>query len=137
MDPQLVKLALAGIALLGCIGLFFGIGLALAAHKFAVEANPLIEEVLESLAGAQCGGCGYPGCEGYAIAAADRKSTRLNSNHNSISYTLFFFLLRRPPKSPLFPPRPLSRPEELWGPRPGARGGGCGYPGCEGYAIAV
>jgi len=68
MDPALVKIALGGIALLGCIGLFFGIGLALAAHKFAVEANPLIEEVLESLAGAQCGGCGYPGCEGYAIA---------------------------------------------------------------------
>ena len=71
MDPTLVKLALGGIALLGCIGLFFGIGLALAAHKFAVEINPLVHEVLESLAGAQCGGCGYPGCEGYAIAVVN------------------------------------------------------------------
>jgi electron transport complex protein RnfB len=68
MDPALLKIAIGGVALLGCIGLFFGIGLALAAHKFAVESDPLIEEVLESLAGAQCGGCGYPGCEGYAIA---------------------------------------------------------------------
>jgi electron transport complex protein RnfB len=68
MDPQLLKIALGGVALLICIGLFFGIGLALAAHRFAVEANPLVEEVLETLAGAQCGGCGYPGCEGYAIA---------------------------------------------------------------------
>lgn len=57
--------------MLACIGLFFGIGLALAAHKFAVESDPLIEEVLESLAGAQCGGCGYPGCEGYAIAVVN------------------------------------------------------------------
>lgn len=71
MDPALVKLALGGVALLACIGLFFGIGLALAAHKFAVETDPLIEEVLESLAGAQCGGCGYPGCEGYAIAVVN------------------------------------------------------------------
>ncbi|MBA3015840.1 MAG: Fe-S cluster domain-containing protein [Proteobacteria bacterium] len=71
MDPVLIKLALGGIALLGCIGLFFGIGLALAAHKFAVEINPLVHEVLESLAGAQCGGCGYPGCEGYAIAVVN------------------------------------------------------------------
>lgn len=71
MDPALVKLALGGVALLACIGLFFGIGLALAAHKFAVESDPLIEEVLESLAGAQCGGCGYPGCEGYAIAVVN------------------------------------------------------------------
>ena len=71
MDPSLVKLALGGVALLGCIGLFFGIGLALAAHKFAVEVNPLVQEVLESLAGAQCGGCGYPGCEGYAMAVVN------------------------------------------------------------------
>ncbi len=71
MDPALVKLALGGVALLACIGLFFGIGLALAAHKFAVEIDPLIEKVLESLAGAQCGGCGYPGCEGYAIAVVN------------------------------------------------------------------
>ncbi len=71
MDPALVKIALGGVALLACIGLFFGIGLALAAHKFAVETDPLIEEVLESLAGAQCGGCGYPGCEGYAIAVVN------------------------------------------------------------------
>ena len=37
MDPELMKLALGGLAVLGSIGLFFGIGLALAAHKFAVE----------------------------------------------------------------------------------------------------
>lgn len=67
MDPELIKLAIGGLVLLGCIGLFFGIGLAIAAQKFAVESNPLIEEVLESLPLANCGGCGYPGCEGYAI----------------------------------------------------------------------
>jgi Na+-translocating ferredoxin:NAD+ oxidoreductase subunit B len=68
MDPVLIKLALGGIAVLVCIGLLFGIGLALAAQKFAVEGNPKVEEVLEVLAGAQCGGCGYAGCEGYAEA---------------------------------------------------------------------
>ena len=71
MDPVLVNIALGGVAMLVCIGLFFGIGLAMAAHKFAVEINPLVEEVLESLAGAQCGGCGYAGCEGYAIAVVN------------------------------------------------------------------
>lgn len=53
MDPILVKAALGGVAVLGCIGLFFGIGLALAAHKFGVEINPKVEEVMETLAGAQ------------------------------------------------------------------------------------
>jgi len=71
MDPALIKLALVGIAFLVCIGLLFGIGLALAAQKFAVEGNPKVEEVLEVLAGAQCGGCGYAGCEGYAEAVVN------------------------------------------------------------------
>lgn len=71
MDPVLIKIALGGVALLGCIGMFFGIGLALAAHKFAVQGNPKVEEVLEVLAGAQCGGCGFPGCEGYADAVVN------------------------------------------------------------------
>jgi electron transport complex protein RnfB len=53
MDPALIKLALGGLAVLGCIGLFFGIGLGLAAHKFAVQINPKVEEVIEALAGAQ------------------------------------------------------------------------------------
>ncbi len=68
MDPVLLKLALGGLAVLGCIGLFFGVGLAMAAHKFAVESDPKVEEVLEVLAGAQCGGCGFAGCEAYADA---------------------------------------------------------------------
>jgi Na+-translocating ferredoxin:NAD+ oxidoreductase subunit B len=53
MDPVYIKMALGGLAVLGCIGLFFGIGLALAAHKFAVKINPKVEAVLETLAGAQ------------------------------------------------------------------------------------
>jgi Na+-translocating ferredoxin:NAD+ oxidoreductase subunit B len=53
MDPVLIKMAIGGLVLLGCIGLFFGIGLALAAHRFAVQVNPKVEEVLEVLAGAQ------------------------------------------------------------------------------------
>ena len=71
MQPELIQIALTGLALLGSIGLFFGIGLALAAHKFAVERNPKVEEVMEVLPQAQCGGCGYAGCEGYARAVVE------------------------------------------------------------------
>src|SRR3990167_6889850 len=40
----------------------------------------------------------------------DRKSTRLNSSHSQISYFLFFFLMiRRPPRSTLFPYTTLFR----------------------------
>jgi len=36
--------------------------------KFRVEVDPKIEEVLEALPGANCGGCGYMGCSDYAAA---------------------------------------------------------------------
>src|SRR3989338_3605104 len=40
----------------------------------------------------------------------DRKSTRLNSSHRSISHAVFFFLMiRRPPRSTLFPYTTLFR----------------------------
>src|SRR3990172_3770529 len=40
----------------------------------------------------------------------DRKSTRLNSSHVYISYSLFFYLMMRPPpRSTLFPYTPLFR----------------------------
>src|SRR3989338_2133469 len=48
--------------------------------------------------------------ERWGRARRDRKSTRLNSSHSSISYSLFFFLMtRRPPRSPLFPYTTLFR----------------------------
>ena len=53
MDPLLIKAALGGVVTLGSIGLFFGIGLALAAYKFHVEPDPQVEKVLHTLAGAQ------------------------------------------------------------------------------------
>lgn len=71
MDYLYIQLALGGLVVLGCIGLFFGIGLGLAAHKFAVEINPKVEEVKEALAGAQCGACGFAGCEAYAEAVVN------------------------------------------------------------------
>ncbi len=37
---------------------------------FHVEVNPLISEIREVLPGTNCGACGYPGCDGYAAAAA-------------------------------------------------------------------
>ncbi len=53
---------------IGGLGLLFGASLAYASKKFAVEVDPKIEEILEKLPGANCGGCGYPGCSGYAEA---------------------------------------------------------------------
>jgi len=55
---------------LGGMGLIFGAGLAYASQKFAVEIDPKAVAVREVLPGANCGGCGYPGCDGFANAVA-------------------------------------------------------------------
>ncbi|HKK91179.1 MAG TPA: RnfABCDGE type electron transport complex subunit B [Desulfobacteraceae bacterium] len=39
-----------------------------ASKAFHVESDPRVEEVLEALPGANCGGCGYLGCSEYAVA---------------------------------------------------------------------
>ena len=51
---------------LGGVGFILGALLAFASKKFAVEVNPQVEAVIEALPGANCGGCGYPGCAVYA-----------------------------------------------------------------------
>ena len=61
---------LYSILVLGILGALFGALLAVAAKVFAVEVDPKQEAVRECLAGANCGGCGYPGCDGYAAAVA-------------------------------------------------------------------
>ncbi|MFZ5974358.1 MAG: RnfABCDGE type electron transport complex subunit B [Bacillota bacterium] len=61
-------------AVLGGLGLVLGLLLALASRKFAVEADPKVEAVRELLAGANCGACGFPGCNGLAAAMAEGKA---------------------------------------------------------------
>jgi Na+-translocating ferredoxin:NAD+ oxidoreductase RNF subunit RnfB len=39
-------------------------------EKFKVERDPKIDELRAILPGVNCGGCGYPGCDGYAEAIA-------------------------------------------------------------------
>ncbi|MGL5328258.1 MAG: RnfABCDGE type electron transport complex subunit B [Peptostreptococcaceae bacterium] len=59
------------IMLLGAMGLLFGGILAFASKVFAVEVDERVEKILEVLPGANCGGCGFPGCGGLANAIVD------------------------------------------------------------------
>ena len=59
---------LIAIALLGGLGLAFGLVLAAASKVFYVETDPRLEQLNECLPGANCGGCGYAGCGAYAEA---------------------------------------------------------------------
>ena len=55
-------------AILGVLGLVFGLVLTFADKKFRVHVDERIEKVRACLGGANCGACGYTGCDGFAEA---------------------------------------------------------------------
>ncbi|WMW25889.1 Rnf electron transport complex subunit RnfB [Methanolobus sediminis] len=63
---ELVTLLVKATAILGGLGLAVGVMLVVASKKFKVETNPLVDEIVEVLPGANCGACGYAGCADFA-----------------------------------------------------------------------
>lgn len=61
---------LTAVLLVGVIALIAGLGLAIASVALAVPKDELTEKLRECLPGANCGACGYSGCDGYAAAMA-------------------------------------------------------------------
>ena len=59
---------LSAVIVLGCIALVAAVILYVCSKKFAVKEDPRIAQVTEVLPGANCGGCGFPGCSGMADA---------------------------------------------------------------------
>lgn len=57
------------IAIVG-LALFFGLILGIAAVRFKVEGDPVVDKLDSCLPQTQCGQCTYPGCRPYAEAIA-------------------------------------------------------------------
>jgi electron transport complex protein RnfB len=62
---------IAAILSLTLLGIALGLGLGVAAKKFAVEGNPVVDELTALMPGSNCGQCGFPGCAGAAAAIVD------------------------------------------------------------------
>jgi RnfABCDGE-type electron transport complex B subunit len=58
------------------LALAFVLGTTLGFFKnfFAVKEDPIVHEIRAILPGANCGACGFPGCDGYAAAVAEKKA---------------------------------------------------------------
>jgi Na+-translocating ferredoxin:NAD+ oxidoreductase RNF subunit RnfB len=65
---------LAAAIVMGVLGLLAAAGLGYAARIFYVEVDPKVTAVEQALPGANCGGCGFPGCSGAAVAIAGGKA---------------------------------------------------------------
>ncbi len=65
MDFKLIFLA---VAVLAGLGIVLGLLIAVVSKVFKVEEDTRVEQILPLLPGANCGGCGFPGCSGMADA---------------------------------------------------------------------
>ena len=63
----------------GLVGIILGVFLGVSGEKFKVEVDPREEAILEALPGNNCGGCGYPGCSGYAASIVNKEVDNLNA----------------------------------------------------------
>ena len=61
---------LLAAGIIGAIGIIIGVFLGIASEKFKVEVDEKEILVRAELPGNNCGGCGFPGCDGLAAAIA-------------------------------------------------------------------
>lgn len=66
-----ISMILIPAAILAALGAFFGVLLAIASRVFAVKVDERVPQVREALPGANCGGCGYSGCDALAAAIVE------------------------------------------------------------------
>lgn len=64
---ELLIPSLSSVVSLTILGAVFGLLLSVAKIRLNVERDPRYKRLLDALPGANCGGCGEPGCAGYAF----------------------------------------------------------------------
>jgi len=69
-----MDIILLSVISLGVIGAIGAIVLYIVSKKFEVFEDPRIAEVQDALPAANCGGCGFPGCSGFAVACVQAPS---------------------------------------------------------------
>ncbi|MBR2730640.1 MAG: RnfABCDGE type electron transport complex subunit B [Clostridia bacterium] len=74
MNPILLAVLIVSV-----IGILAAVGLTVASKVFAVPVDEKAEEIRACLPGANCGACGFSGCDGYAAALSkgETKETTL------------------------------------------------------------
>ncbi|MCL2088136.1 MAG: RnfABCDGE type electron transport complex subunit B [Oscillospiraceae bacterium] len=61
----------------GAIALVFGLILGFSAKKLSVKPDVRVDQIFNILPGANCGGCGFPGCAVFAENVASGKASHL------------------------------------------------------------
>ena len=69
---------ISAIVVLLIIGAVAALILVIASKYMSVPENEMFPAIRECLPGANCGACGYAGCDGYAKALAEGEETKTN-----------------------------------------------------------
>lgn len=70
----MIKEIFTAAAVLGILGLIFGIILGVASKIFEVKKDERIKKIMDVLPCANCGGCGFSGCSAFAQAVVTGKA---------------------------------------------------------------
>ena len=70
---------LIAVAITLAISAALGLLLAVASKYLAVKEDPRVGEVTKMLPGANCGGCGFPGCSGMADSLVNGGNKNLSA----------------------------------------------------------
>ncbi|WP_077534250.1 RnfABCDGE type electron transport complex subunit B [Massiliimalia massiliensis] len=60
------------------LGIFAGLLLSIFSKVFAVKVDERVEKIRDALPGANCGACGFSGCDGYAARLVEDDSVKTN-----------------------------------------------------------
>ena len=71
------SLIISAVIIVSVIGAIAALVLAIASKIFAVPVDEKAEKIRECLPGANCGACGFSGCDGYAAALSKGETTNV------------------------------------------------------------
>ncbi|HHT22657.1 MAG TPA: RnfABCDGE type electron transport complex subunit B [Bacteroidales bacterium] len=66
-----MNVILTSLIILTALAVLLAVMIFYVSKKFFIQEDPRYDEVEAALPGANCGGCGYPGCRGFAVACVD------------------------------------------------------------------
>jgi len=73
----MIQNVINSVIVLGILSLLLGVLIILTNKVFAVKRDPLIDKLIEILPNANCGACGFPGCEQFAAELVKTKNPAL------------------------------------------------------------
>jgi electron transport complex protein RnfB len=67
------------IGLMTGIAVLLAVSIAFVSSKFSIKEDERATKMLSMMPGANCGGCGYPGCSGLVTAVIEGKITKIKT----------------------------------------------------------